>query len=153
MSYASQNKRTINAAFKRFGILTEAIIENGMKRIMNEAMMIALATHDADHWFHKSTGNSYGWLVLHDGKHVAHKVNEGLHGEGDAYTELMGAARDVPQVGWVGILLASMGEVHDNAKGKLYFFHLDYEMAVLNNAREDVEKLFTRNFRTMYVAE
>lgn len=149
MSLKSDNERKIKAGFQRLGLLKDIAIEDGMKRLMDSAMMLALATHDHDHWFHKSTDNSYGWLVLHDGAHVAHRTNTGRHGEGSAYTELMRASESAPKTGWVGILLADMGEVHDNKKGKYYLFHLDYEINVLNITSEHVERVFTRYFKPL----
>ena len=66
-----------------------------------------------------------------------------------AYTELMRAAESAPKTGWVGILLADMGEVHDNKKGKYYFFHLDYEISVLELTRQDVEEQFNTYFKPL----
>lgn len=149
MGLKSENDRKIKAGFKRLGILKDTIIENGMRRLMNDAMMVALATHDHDHWFHKSTDNSYGWLVLHDGAHVDHRTNTGRHGEGSAYTELMRASESAPKTGWVGILLADMGEVHDNKKGKYYLFHLDYEINILELTRQDIEEQFDTYFKPL----
>lgn len=149
MSYKSDNDRKIKAGFKRFGLLKDIIIENGMRRLMNDAMLATLANHDHDHWFHKSTDNSYGWLVLHNGAHVDHRTNTGRHGEGDAYAELMRASESAPKNGWVGILLADMGEVRDHGKQKLYIFHLEYEIDLLNITRADVENQFHTYFKPL----
>lgn len=149
MSLKSANDRKIKAGFKRLGLRKDTIIEDGMKRLMDNAMMFALAAHDHDHWFHKTTDNSYGWLVLHDGVHVAHRLNTGRHGEGDAYSELMRASESAPKTGWVGILLADMGEVRDNPRGKFYIFQLDYEIGVLELTRQDIEKEFHTYFKPL----
>lgn len=146
MSLKSDNDRKLKAGFKRFERSKDLIIENGMKRLMNQAMLIALATHDQDHWFHRSTANSYGWLVLHNGAYIDHRTNEGQHGEGHAYALLREAAQSAPNEGWVGILLASMHAGEEGPRPKSFIFHLDYEIGVLNSTREDLEAQFNKFF-------
>ncbi|MBR5414179.1 MAG: hypothetical protein IK114_14305 [Fibrobacter sp.] len=152
MSYQGDNDRKIKAGFKRLAQSKDSIIEKGMIELMEKAILIALATHDQDHWFHRSTADSYGWLVLHNGAHIAHKVNEGQHGEGHAYGDLMKAAREAPNEGWVGILLASMYVGVGGSRPRSFIFNLDYEISVLNSTREDLEREFNKYFKEVQTA-
>lgn len=138
--YERKNDSVIRRAFARLSREKDASIESGMKDLLENAMLFAIGEHDNRHWFHKATANSYGWALLHDGKAVAHKVNEGRHGDGNAYGNLMEVSRVVSQVGWVGILVASMeGE-------KPMFFAVDYEIGLLQetaiHSREDFNRFF-----------
>jgi len=132
--YESRNNTTITRAFRRFPSRKDSIIENGMKSLLENAMLAALSFHDDTHWIHKSTANSYGWCLLRDGRAVAHHTNEGRHGTGNAYQQLMAASRSVSRKGWVGILLASMdGDVP-------MYFAVNYEEWVLLVTEADVRE-------------
>lgn len=134
------NQKVIRSAFRRLAGSKDSAIESGMKDLLENAMLFAIGEHDNRHWFHKATANSYGWVLLHDGRAVAHKVNEGRHGDGNAYGNLMEVSREVSQAGWVGILVASMeGE-------NPMFFAVDYEIGLLQetaiHSREDFNRFF-----------
>lgn len=138
MGYESRNNAVINRAFTRLKANKDRVIEAGMKDLLENAMLYAIGAHDHDHWFHKSTADTYGWILLHDGKGVAHNVNEGRHGEGNAYGDLMAVSRLVSQKGWVGVLLAYMGEP--------MYFVVEYEEEILaqtaNITRENFNLFF-----------
>lgn len=124
--YEKSNERVISRAFARLQKNRDRVAEAGLRDLLESAMLYALGEHDNRHWLHKSTANSYGWCILHDGHAVAHKVNEGRHGDGNAFSDMMNASREVPQVGWVGILLASM------QGDRPMYFAVDYEMSLLH---------------------
>lgn len=124
--YEKANERTITRAFARMQKNRDRIMEAGLRDLLENAMLYALGEHDNHHWLHKSTANSYGWCILHNGHAVAHKVNEGRHGDGNAFSDMMAASREVSQVGWVGILLASM------QGDRPMYFAVDYEMSLLH---------------------
>lgn len=137
MGYESRNDAVINRAFKRLKSNKDRVIEAGMKDLLDNAMLYAIGAHDHDHWFHKSTADTYGWILLHDGRDVAHNVNEGRHGEGNALGDLMAVSRLVSQKGWVGVLLAYMGEP--------MYFVVEYEENILAqtaNVTKENFKLF-----------
>ena len=145
--YYRRNESVIKKAFKRLNNDEVSIIRDGMTSLMDNAMLNALGIHDGTHWFHRSTGDSYGWVVLHDGESVAHKVNEGRHGDGRAYEQLIAASRLVSRTGWVGILLASMRAGDDDPTPRMFFFNLDYELSVLDEVIEDVKRNFLQYFK------
>lgn len=137
-SYVSRNNAVIGKAFSRLSKSKDSVIEKGMKDLLESAMLYAIGAHDQNHWFHKSTADTYGWMLLHDGVGVAHKVNEGRHGEGQAYASLMAVSREVPQKGWVGVLLAYMG--------KPMYFVVEYEEEILWATRNVTKE----NFRLFF---
>lgn len=143
----ANNMRIVERGLK---ILTEhkdRIIEAGMRDLMENAMLYAIGEHDNNHWFHKSTGDSYGWALIHNGSAVAHKVNEGVHGDGYAYEQLMEASREVPQTGWVGILLASFRAGNDRPTPRMFLFDVEYERVILNSTKIHIEDHFDEFFK------
>lgn len=134
MGYVSRNNAVIKKAFSRLGRNKDRVIEAGMKDLLENAMLYAIGAHDNDHWFHKSTADTYGWILLHNGEGVAHNVNEGRHGEGNAYGELMAVSRTVKQTGWVGVLLAYMGEP--------MYFVVEYEESILEQTADITKENF-----------
>ena len=139
--YERRNRTVIKRAFNRLVGNKDLVMQKGLSQLLDDAMLYALGEHDNRHWLHKSTGDSYGWLVLHDGQHVAHKVNEGRHGQGNAYASLMAVAGQVSPSGWVGILLASMeGETP-------MYFAVDYEMDILHETVDVTKDNFYQYFK------
>lgn len=134
MGYIQKNKSVIKRGFKRLVTSEERVIEEGMKDLMENAMIAALSFHDATHFIHKSTENSYGWCVLHNGRAVASKTNDGRHGSGNAYEQLMAVSRNVSQDGWVGILLASM------EGDRPMYFAVNYEEWILLLTENDIRE-------------
>lgn len=142
--YKIRNDLVISSAFRRCVKSKDRVIEEGMKSLMENAMLAALSFHDDTHWIHKATDNSYGWCVLHDGRSVALKVNEGRHGEGKARQQLMAASRLVSQTGWVGILLASMeGDTP-------MYFAVNYEEWILLVTADDIRENWRLFFNPLY---
>lgn len=139
--YQQRNKSVIERAFKRLSVNKDRVIEEGMKDLLENAMLYALGEHDNRHWLHKSTANSYGWALLHNGEAVAHKVNEGRHGDGNALSDLMAVSREVSQTGWVGILLASL---HGD---RPMYFAVDYEEGLLEETADHASDNFKRFFK------
>lgn len=142
----SNNSRAIREGFKGLVSAKDLAIERGMKDLLQVAMMFALTGHDNVHFGHKITRDSYGWVLLHDGKYVAHNVNEGQHGEGSAYALLMEKSKSVGP-GWVGILLASMEAEIEHTRN--VYFVVSYEEDILLSAQEDIKHAFHRFFKPL----
>jgi len=143
--FERENDRKIKAAFKRFPSVKDRIIEDGMKRLMDDAMAYAISIHDAEHWGHRTTGDSYGWVLLNKGRIVALKVNGGSHGEGEAEKELRHAAGECKAEGWAGIILASLRVETDRNYSIL--FQIDYEIGVLEFTKDEVQEYFANYFK------
>ncbi len=140
-NYKQRNKSAIRRGFNTLLRDKDLVIESGMKDLLENAMLYAIGEHDNRHWLHKSTANSYGWVLLHNGDAVAHKVNEGRHGDGNAYSDLMLVSREVSQTGWVGILLASM---HGD---RPMYFEVTYEEGLLEETADHTEESFNKFFK------
>ena len=145
MSYLRENNRKIDKAFQRLVLQKDEIIKAGMLRLMDDAMAYAISIHDSTHWGHRSTGDSYGWALVHNGGIVALKVNTGHHGEGEAERQLRQAVGSVRSTGWVGILLASLRVENDRQSSIL--FQIDYEIGVLNFTQDEIKDYFTNYFK------
>lgn len=139
--YQQRNNTVIRKAFARLLGSKERVIEEGMKDLLENAMLYAIGEHDNRHWLHKSTANSYGWTLLHNGEAVAHKVNEGRHGDGNAFSDMMNVSREVSQTGWVGILLASL---HGD---RPMYFAVTYEEGLLEETADHARESFERFFK------
>ena len=134
MGHLSRNNSVIEKGFSRLLSNKDRVIEEGMKALLENAMLYAIGAHDHNHWFHKSTADTYGWILLHDGKGIAHNVNEGRHGEGNALGDLLAVSREVSQKGWVGVLLAYMGEP--------MYFVVEYEESILEQTADITRENF-----------
>ena len=130
MGYQQKNNRTIDRAFSRMLTETDTAIESKMVELLKSAVLYALDAHDETHDMHINMGDSYGWLLLHDGKPVKYEVTTGgdleMEARSNAYTELMAVSREVSQIGWVGIILAGM---HKDVPP---YFEVDYEIGILH---------------------
>lgn len=142
-----RNDTVIQRGFNRLLSNKDRALGEGMKDLMENAMLYALGEHDATHWFHKSTENSYGWCAVHNGQVVATKVNEGRHGGGNALVQLMSASKEVPQSGWVGIVLASFRVGDDRPSPRMFYFSVDYEMEILARTASHSQSEFSRFFK------
>ena len=149
MGSPSRNMSAFKKGFARLSSDKDRIIEAGMRDLMESAMLNALGEHDATHWFHKSSENSYGWCVVHDGNAVAIRVNEGRHGTGNAYGQLMSVVGEVPQAGWVGILLASFVGGDERPKYRIIYFDVDFEMTILDEVMNHIETEFDSYFKPL----
>lgn len=145
MSDARRNDSIVKKALQRLSHDKDVIIENGMKRLLNDAMEYAISIHDHEHFGHRSTDNSYGWCLLHDGEIKQIFVNTGRHGEGEAALQLREAASRINKSGWVGIVLASMTVA--NQKGRPIYFQVDYEMGVLEMTMDEIKDYFNVYFK------
>lgn len=142
---ARNNSKVIDKAVKRLQANADTIIEKGMKRLLADAMAYALDVHDAEHFGHRTTEDSYGWALVKRGRVVALETNKGKHGKGEAERQLRDVASGVSKDGWVGIVLASMTAQRDT--GKPIIFVVDYEIGVLNFTADEIKDYFNVYFK------
>lgn len=145
--YTVRNDRLIDRAFSRLPVVKDRVVEDGMCRLLKDAMEYAISNHDHNHFGHRIHDNSYGWALLHDHSVVRLQVNGGRHGHGDAEDQLMIAARSVTKGGWVGILLASM--VLQFGRKKPVYFEIDYEHGILEFTKDDIQSHFKEYFKPL----
>lgn len=144
-----KNERVIRRAFSRLSKNKDKVIEEGMCKLLKDAMEYAISIHDHEHFAHRINDNSYGWALLHDRSVVRLQVNGGRHGHGDAEDQLQNAVRSVTKDGWVGVILASM--LLQFGRKKPVYFEVDYEIGVLDFTKDEIADYFTKYFRPLAV--
>lgn len=145
MGYESSNRRVIKKAFEKLKNNKDAIIEDGMSRLLNDAVAYAISIHDIEHFGHRTTGNTYGWALLLDGVIKRIWTNAGRHGQGDAEEQLREVSRMAKQSGWVGIILSSM--YLSFGRRKPIYFEVDYELGVIYMTQDEIKDHFTEYFK------
>ena len=134
--------RVVSDSLKRLVKNNDVVIENALVQMMDNAVLYALRSHDENHRMHIEMGDSYGWVILHDGNAVKHKVTEGKgQPAGNAYASMMRIARDVAGPGWIGIVVAGM-----NSSRPMYFA-VDYEMGILYETIDHTEQTGLNRFK------
>jgi len=149
MNYAQRNERTIRRAFAKLKRRSDPVIEDGMRRLLREAMEYAITNHDHSHFAHRIHDNSYGWALLKDGNIVDIQVNGARHGHADAEDQLRKVAGGISRKGWVGILLASMYLQFGSRKP--VYFEVDYEYGILEATKDEIQGNFNGYFKPVSV--
>ena len=137
MGYVQQNEKKIKRGLKWLEQTRDAIIEEGMKNLLQAELLNALAIHDDAHYGHRITEDSHGWALVKNGQIIQMGVNEGRHGSGNATREMQTVAQSIGTTGYVGIILASMDATRDN--GRPIIFEVDFELDVLNAVSGDIK--------------
>ena len=145
MGLETRNKSVITKAFSRLRKSEATKVQDGMRRIMKDAMAYALSMHDHEHYGHRINDNSYGWALVHNGRLVELQVNGARHGRGDAEDQLQNVVRGITRKGWVGILLASM-MLEYNGRRPVYF-EIDYEVGLLDMTADEIKDWFQTYFK------
>lgn len=125
---AENNSKVISAAFARLRQSSEVRFRMGMELLMDYAMNAALENHDDRHQQHLVMGDTYGWIIFHDGVEVSRKVLGS--GDGDVSSRL-GAVNHFGK-GWCGVLMAGMAPMG--------YFNVLYEFVPLRQTIEDLKQ-------------
>lgn len=106
----SANIKVINASIKQLKKEEKTNSQEGMLRYLQAAMKTALALHtDPRRQMHKKVADSYGWMLVHDGKMVDMGINGGKMTSASSVTEkLKSLVVSLPQEGWIGVVMATM---------------------------------------------
>lgn len=138
MDNRKNNKETINNAFKCFRKANNEQFKMGMRDLLEAAVKYALVNHDENHQSHLKAGDSYGWILYHNGKQVGiHIISKGNEIKGDTRAEIKGIS--VPNYGWVGVVMA--GLVPES------YFAVDYEEQILALTADDIRANYHRYFK------
>lgn len=105
-----KNNRVIEKAFATLVSNKDTIIRNAMYGLLEDAVKIALELHedDGEHPMHLVVGDTYGWILIHDGAIEEAMVASTQDNEGDALDQLYEEAAFTNVKGWVGIVMAGM---------------------------------------------
>ena len=137
--YERQNDKVIKNAFARFLKNKELILINGMSKLLESAVTTALELHDEKHQSHLTIGDTYGWMLVSDGKIVKIQVKATGKKVGEATTMLRTYVDKVPNVGIVGIVMAGMKPAN--------FFSINYEKGIIENTIQITRNNFLQYFR------
>lgn len=118
-----QNSQTIENAFARLRMNEEEIIRRGMYGLLEDAVQIALDLHDENHQAHIEIGDTYGWILIHNGQIEDLMVISTPQNEGRATEQLREIVSKVKQRGWVGVVMAGLEPAN--------YFSVIYEANVL----------------------
>ena len=138
---ARDNNSVIEAAFARLAAAEERSVREGLRRTLEEAVRYALDIHDERHQRHLASGDTYGWLIVHDGAAVQMEVRSAGEAIGDVTARLLRMEGRVRRTGWVGVVMAGMNPPS--------FFALDYEMDVMNDTVAMTARTFAENFKSV----
>ena len=140
----AKNQKTIERAFNRLVANKNEVIESAMYSILEDAVKYALELHEEDannggnHDKHLLVGDTYGWLLMHNGSVVEAVVVSLPENEGDAMDQLREEAAFIDEKGWVGIVMAGM---HPE------YFSIRFENLVLDEVINNVERNFFKYFK------
>lgn len=138
MDYRKENKATIKSAFKAFRQSANEQFKMGMRNLLEAAVEYALVNHDERHQSHLKAGDSYGWILYHNGRQVGiHIISKGSEIKGNTKTEIKDIP--VPKDGWVGVVMAGM--VPES------YFAVDYEEQILALTADDIRANYKRYFK------
>lgn len=121
------NEKTIQDAFARLVKNKDEIIRAGMYGLLEDAVQTALAAHNEMHQMHIEIGDTYGWMLVHNGKIEEIVVEANSENQGNASEMLRNQLSKLPKKGWVGVVMAGMQPAS--------YFSITYELGTLEYAR------------------
>lgn len=137
--YERQNEKVIKAAFARLAKSKDMSIRMGMYRLLERAVKAALEFHDEDHQSHIEMGDTYGWMLVVNGRIDKIEVNAEAEKVGQASQMLRTYEGKVPNVGYVGVVMAGMQPAN--------FFTINYEKRILESTIQITKHNFNQFFR------
>lgn len=138
----ANNNKTIDSAFKRFVLDKDEAIRSAMYGILEDAVQVALSLHedDGEHEQHLIIGDTYGWLLMHNGNVEEVAVVSTSRNEGDTMDQLREEAAFITEKGWVGIVMAGM-------QAQQTYFSIRFENKILNRTIRITKDNFFQYFK------
>lgn len=133
-----KNSQTIGNAFARLRRNEENTIRNGMYGLLEDAVQIALDLHDPKHQAHIEIGDTYGWVLIHNGNIEDLMVVSTPQNEGRATEQLQNIVSKVRKSGWVGVVMAGLEPAN--------YFSVTYELNLLHYTFQDIQRNFFQYF-------
>lgn len=133
------NAQKIKNAFARLSFNKDEVIRVGMYNLLENAVQTALQAHDPFHQKHIEIGDTYGWMLVHNHRIQEISVVATEQNEGRASQQLRAKLKELPQKGWVGVVMAGL-------KPAKYFL-IEYEEKMLNYAKNVTHTNFHQFFR------
>lgn len=136
-----KNSQTIKNAFARLARNEEEAIRRGMYGLLEDAVQIALEAHDDKHQAHIEIGDTYGWILIHNGKIEDLMVVSTPQNEGRATEQLRNIVGKVGSSGWVGVVMAGLEPAE--------YFAIVYEIGILDYTIQVTQNNFFEYFRAI----
>ena len=140
-SYERKNAQVIEKAFERLLKSKNTIIRDGMIKLLREAVKTALGLHDEAHQSHLTLGDTYGWMLVIDGRMEKIEVEAKRDKVGQAEAMLRTYVGKVPNNGIVGIVMAGMQPAN--------FFSINYEKGIFENTMQITKDNFYQYFHKL----
>lgn len=141
----AKNNKTIENAFRRFAANEAFAITDGIKALMDAAVMHALRVHEERYLHnHLETGDSYGWAVGRQGQCIAMKVNQ-WDDLPNTNAKITNKLREMAERlsssknKYVGIVMAGMKPAS--------YYNVEFEEDVLDDTMHMIESDFDRYFQ------
>jgi hypothetical protein len=136
------NERIIKNALARLRATKDEVIRAGMYGLLEDAVQIALEAHDERHQSHIELGDTYGWMLLHNGKIEEISVVATNDNIGKATQRLRHLAiRKAFSKGWVGVVMAGLEPAN--------YFSVIYEMGMLDYSFQITKENFSQYFKKL----
>lgn len=133
-----QNSQVIGNAFARLRRNEEEIIRRGMYELLEDAVQVALDLHDPKHQAHIEIGDTYGWVLIHNGQIEELAVVSTPQNEGRATEQLQDIVGKVRSTGWVGVVMAGLEPAN--------YFSVTYESNLLQYTFQEIKRDFFKYF-------
>ena len=137
--YIRKNNKTIKNAFKWLATSKHERMIEGLKGILNEAIILIFEQHEVDgHENHLETGDTYGWALGYNGQILDIEINSsGPSLDYSIQEELNVMIADT--TGYTGIIMAGMSPAH--------WFVWKYEEQYQDMAKDMIAAEFFRFFQ------
>lgn len=133
-----KNERTIKNAFDRLKANKDEIIRSGMYDLLERAVWIALDAHDERHQSHIEMGDTYGWMLVHNGNIEEISVVATDRNKGKTASMLRKKLKELPKKGWIGVVMAGLKPAK--------YFSVVYELGMLDYSKQMTEQDFLKYF-------
>lgn len=134
-----QNERVIKNALAKLRADREEVIRSIMYGLLEDAVQIALDAHNERHQSHIELGDTYGWMLLHNGKIEELMVVSTDDNRGKATKQLkMIALKKILSRGWKGVVMAGLEPAS--------YFSVNYELGMLDYSMQMTAENFSKYF-------
>lgn len=134
-----QNERVIKNALAKLRADREDVIRSIMYGLLEDAVQIALDAHNERHQSHIELGDTYGWMLLHNGKIEELMVVSTDDNRGKATKQLkMIALKNILRSGWKGVVMAGLEPAS--------YFSVNYELGMLDYSMQMTAENFSKYF-------
>lgn len=136
------NEAVIKNALARLKANKDEIIRAGMYGLLEDAVRIALDAHDERHKSHIELGDTYGWMLLHNGKIEEIMVVATSNNVGKATSQLRKLALlKMLKKEWVGVVMAGLEPAQ--------YFSVIYETGMLDFSVQMTKQNFHEYFKPL----